>query len=166
MRVNSKQNGNSFVSLGSTCEICHVLRETGLRTVAYPFDWITTIDAPGFLNILREDFKHFLDTSCLQPVNKDPFPLLNVYYKTEFLHDGRFNKEILDTSMADFQSKYERRIQRFRDIANHKGKVVFLRHAYKYSLTDPNRVFFCEDNLEITVQWSCSIFCKTSFPPP
>lgn len=141
---------STFVSLGSTCEIAHVLRECGLRNASYPLDWITTIDTSGFLKLFQENFKHFLDKSCLTPVRKDPYPLLNEHHKIEFLHDGRFNDESFANSMTDFQSKYQRRIERFRNLNNPSPlHVVFLRHAYKYSTSDPHRVYYCQDNLKI-----------------
>lgn len=50
-----------FVSLGSHCEPAVQLRENQLRKVAFPFDWMETINHEGFLKILDEDFSFFLD---------------------------------------------------------------------------------------------------------
>jgi hypothetical protein len=144
-----------FVSLGSTCEISHILKNNQLRKQAFPFDWITTIDSEKFIKLIQEDFKYFLDRKYLISTGKDPFPLLNTYYNIEFLHDGVFNNELFDINMQKFQEKYMRRINRFRDLS---GKVVFLRHSYKYSMTDPHRVYKCEDNLNISDDFAIKLY--------
>lgn len=155
-----------FVSLGSVCEVAHVLREIGLRHASYPFDWITTIDTQGFLSIFREDFAHFLDRYYLKAESKNPHPLLNTYHKMELLHDGRFDDEAFDVNMADLQTKYQRRIDRFRNLRQHEGKVVFMRHAYKFSTTDHHRVYTCAENVEITDEHAIEIQArlKSYFP--
>lgn len=152
-----------FVSLGSVCEVAHILREIGLRHASYPFDWITTIDTDGFMDLLRDDFEHFLDSASLSVLRQNAYPLLNTYYKMEFLHDGRFDK---DVNMVDFKSKYQRRIDRFRNLRQYEGRVVFLRHAYKFSTTDHHRVYTCAENVEITDEHTTEIYdlLKSYFP--
>jgi hypothetical protein len=38
--------------------------------------------------------------------------------------------------------------------------LYFLRHAYKYSVTDPHRIFKCEENLEITDDYAIKLYDK------
>lgn len=85
-----------YVSLGSTCEISHILKYSQLRKQAFPFDWITTIDSDKFIQLIQDDFKFFLDPKYLVSTNIDPFPLINTYYNIEFLHDGIFNNELFE----------------------------------------------------------------------
>src|SRR5579863_9702828 len=49
------------VSLGSHCEIAIILRELGIRTAAYPFDWLVTINSEGICTALDEDFRDFIN---------------------------------------------------------------------------------------------------------
>jgi hypothetical protein len=155
-----------FVSLGSYCETGHLLRACEIRKAAFPFDWITTIDSEKFLTILQEDFAHFLDRKFLLPEQKDPGPLFNTYYHLEFLHEGDFRGVLYAQNMQKFQSKYQRRIERFRTLREHQGKVIFLRTAYRYSTTDPHRVYYCADNIEISDEYAIKLYnvLKSYFP--
>lgn len=147
-----------FVSLGSTCEVTHVLRGCGIRKAAFPFDWITTIDAENFLEILSRDFDLFLDESYLWVGNRGPGPLIHTYYHLEFLHEGDFRGDLYLPNMEKFQAKYQRRIERFKKLASHKGKVFFIRSAYLHSMTDPHRYYYCADNLEITDEYAWRLY--------
>lgn len=155
-----------YVSLGSVCEISHILKAGNLRLLAYPFDWITTIDSNKFLKILEDDFEFFLDDKFLIPVNKDPYPLLNTYYNIEFLHDGVFNESLFSKNIEIFKDKYTRRINRFRDLRTSSEHVIFMRHSYKFSMSDPHRIYFCQDNLEIDDEYTLKLFnlLKQYFP--
>lgn len=166
--VNVQEVGSEslFVSLGSHCEIGHMLRANELRKAAFPFDWITTIDSERFLQILREDFKNFLNPLYLTVGSKGPGFLLNTYYHIEFLHEGDFRGNTYYPNFEKLQEKYGRRIQRFRELNSYKGKVFFLRTAFQYSTTDPHRHFFCEENLEISEEYAKELYSilKSYFP--
>lgn len=155
-----------FVSLGSYCDTAHIMRACEIRKAAFPFDWITSLDSEKFLAILQEDFAHFLDRKSLLPMNKDPGPLLNTYYHLEFLHEGDFRDVLYFPNMKKLQSKYQRRIERFRALREHQGKVVFLRSAYRFSTTDPHRVYYCADNIEISDAYAQRLYSvlKAYFP--
>lgn len=146
-----------FVSLGSVCEVGHVLRACELRKAAFPFDWITTIDSEKFLEILRQDFDHFLDEEFFY-VGGPPGPLYHTYYHMEFLHEGDFRGNLYATNVGQLKSKYQRRIERFRNLSEYKGKVFFLRAAYPHSTTDPHRLYYCADNLKITDDYSWELY--------
>jgi hypothetical protein len=147
-----------FVSLGSVCEVAHALKGCGVRKESFPFDWITSIDSEKFLQIIEEDFAQFFDESCLCPARKDPWPLLHTCYRLEFLHEGMFREDLYAASMEKFQAKYQRRVERFRKLADYPGKVVFLRTAYPHSLTDPHRYYSCADNVEINDEYAWRLY--------
>jgi len=147
-----------FVSLGSTCEVAHILKANGFRKAAFPFDWITTIDSEKFLDILNQDFKYFLDESYLSVVDSGPGPLIHIYYHLELLHEGNFRGDLYQPNMQKLQSKYKRRIERFRKLTEYQGKVVFLRTAYQYSITDPHRYYHCAANLKISDEYSWKLY--------
>lgn len=155
-----------FVSLGSVCEVAHALRACNLRKAAFPFDWITTIDSEGFLEILRDNFKYFLDEKCFKVADKGPGQILQTFYRLEFLHEGDFRGDLYAPTMQKLQTKYQRRIDRFRKLSEYKGKVFFLRTCYLHSMTDHHRYFFCADNLEITDKYSLELYSilKRFFP--
>jgi hypothetical protein len=155
-----------FVSLGSICEAAHILRGCELRKAAFPFDWITTIDSEKFLNILEEDFEHFLDEQYMVVADRGPGPLLHTYYHAEFLHDGDFRGDLYDPTMRRLKIKYQRRIDRFRNLATYSGKVFFIRTAFPSSTTDPHRYYFCADNLEISDDYAWRLYhlLKERFP--
>lgn len=154
-----------FVSLGSTCEVAHHLRELGLRKAAFPFDWIKSIDNFGFIMLLKDDFRYFLDEKYLEPYSNGT--LLNTFYKLAYPHEGKW-KDLSDLenneALEAFKSKYKRRINRFRSLGNYKGKVYFLRAAY------PNAEFteYYQDkgNMWIYDDWTFLLYevLKTQFP--
>lgn len=49
-----------FVSLGYNCDVAQLLRYTGLRNKAYPFDWCIT-PSRSVIALIKNDFSHFLD---------------------------------------------------------------------------------------------------------
>lgn len=165
LRANGQEENNLretpplFVSLGSHCDVAHTLRACEMRESAFPFDWIVSMDLEGLITILRDDFKYFLDESCLKAHGLiGDIPLLNTYYHLEFLHEGSWKKQQYALTMKTFKSKYEMRIERFRRIRNYPGKVYFIRQAYPGSLTDPHRVYKYEDNIEISEDHARSLY--------
>ncbi|HSX13497.1 MAG TPA: DUF1796 family putative cysteine peptidase [Chlamydiales bacterium] len=121
-----------FVSLGSICVPAGLIREAGLRTSAYmPFDWLCSQDGEKLIELLREDFLNFFNQNYLTPHHTDNF--LNTYYHLEFVHD----QDIANDLREKFFEKYKRRIERFRQLENYEGTVIFLRYA-----SDVNPDFF------------------------
>lgn len=153
-----------FVSLGSTCEPAHMLRYCELRKFAFPFDWIVSFDGEALIEMLRNDFKNFLKDEYFVPYGLAGH-LLNTYYHLEFLHEGDFNQEF-DENLEKLKHKYVRRIDRFKSLKYYRGKVFFIRYAYLYSTTDPNRFYKFEDNLEISKEYALRLHrsLKCIFP--
>lgn len=119
------------MGLGTNCEPAQLLRANDLRNSSFPFDWIVTIDTDGMVALLDDDFQYFLDRRFLFQLSpyKHSFTV-NSYYQLEFRHDG-----VILESEASWQSvyaKYERRINRFRQIRDFPGKVFFIRMAHDY----------------------------------
>ena len=133
---------------------------------AFPFDWITTLDSERFLQILEDDFAFFLDDQYLSVASEPAGSLLNTRYHVEFLHEGNFNGDGYAPNIQKLKSKYEKRIERFRSLAEYPGKVVFLRTAYEYSTTNTHRTYLCSDNLNITDEyaWKLYLILQNFFP--
>jgi len=138
-----------FVSLGSFCEAAHMFKFCGIRKAAFPFDWITTFDGEALIEILQDDFRYFLDEAYLKPYDFGG-ALLHHYYHMEFLHEGDWRGDRYYQNMSVMKPKYQRRIERFRQLKDYKGKIIFIRTAFIYSMNDPHRFFRNQDNLEIT----------------
>jgi len=142
-----------FVSLGSWCDIAINLRKNGMRHAAFPFDWIASVDCERFLEIFQTDFKYFLDDEYL--FIKDSH-IFNNYYNLEFPHDIFFHPEEPEEYIS-FKKKYTKRINRFRELENYKGKVYFIRSAFGYS-NHPERHFKCEENVSISIEYSQRLY--------
>lgn len=138
-----------FVSLGCLCRPAAILRECGLRKVAFPFDWNITVDNEKFAELIEDDFLYFLDENFLL-THPNGSALINTYYHIEFVHDGDWLLHQKEASFLNFFSKYGRRIDRFRKLADYLGKVFFIRGAYINIMKDENRFFQFPDCIEIS----------------
>jgi len=49
-----------FVSLGSYCAPASLIRSSGFRKAAFPFDWNISLDGEKLIELLEDDFEHFL----------------------------------------------------------------------------------------------------------
>lgn len=154
-----------FISLGSFCQPSHMLRYCELRKAAFPFDWIMSLDGEALIEILEDDFKYFLSDEYFVPYGPAGH-LLNTYYHLEFLHEGDFNGSQFLPNIMNLKIKYQRRIDRFRQLSNYRGKIIFLRTAFLYSMTDPNRFFKFKETIEITEEYSLRLYkaLKNRFP--
>lgn len=155
-----------FVSLGSVCEAAHALRGSDLSKAAYPFDWIVAFDGEKLIEMLDDDFHYFLDETFMVADPRDPGPLYHTYYRLEFLHEGDFRGNKWEPNLAKLKDKYQRRIQRFKNLSHCKDKVYFLRAASSHSTTDYYRFFHCKENLEISddYSWALHAALKRRFP--
>lgn len=138
-----------FVSLGSYCTTARMHRNCEIRKAAFPFDWIISFDGEKLIELLEEDFLHFLNPAVLTISGQ---ALLNEYYHLEFLNEGDW--EDAAYMIDEFTVKCQRRIDRFRQLANYQGKVFFVRTANPYSVTDPHRTWKVKENIEITYEYA------------
>lgn len=141
-----------FVSLGSYCHPAHMFRYCDLRKVAFPFDWICSMDGDKLIEIIESDFKNFLNEDFLEGYEHSG-ALLHTYYHLEFLHEGYWRKQdsyLYPENMKKLKSKYGRRIERFKQLKDYKGKVFFIRCAYIHSVTDTIRFYHFHENTHIS----------------
>lgn len=153
-----------FVSLGSYCDPARILRACELRTEAYPFDWIISFDGEALIQILNDDFDHFLNDSYFIPFGPVGH-LLQSYYHLEFLHEGDFNHQF-SSQLEKLKTKYQRRIDRFRNLKNYSGKLIFIREAFEFSANDPHRFYKFPENIEISDEYALRLYTalKAYFP--
>ena len=59
-----RSNECEFVSLGYNCDVAQLLRYSGLRSKAYPFDWCIT-PIGSVIRLFENDFHGFLDMTSL-----------------------------------------------------------------------------------------------------
>lgn len=113
------------VSLGANCIPAYQSLIYGLRSASYPFDWVVS-DIESIIINLEENFLHFLDIKYCSP---NACWITNNYNKILFLHEyHEFNDECDMKFFPLIHAKYERRIERFRQLKNQK-KVYFFRYA-------------------------------------
>ncbi|MFI5343498.1 MAG: DUF1796 family putative cysteine peptidase [Chlamydiales bacterium] len=117
-----------YVSLGSHCEVTNFIGYNGLRTAAYPFDWMLTFNR-SLISVLEQDFAFYVDETYLK---SHRFGVVNRYYQIDFRHDWpdfgqNWHKMDIRRILPEVQDKYQRRIERFYELAQHKGKVFFIR---------------------------------------
>lgn len=136
-------NSYECIGLGETCTVAAALQMFQLRKAAYPLDW-TICNYNALCSILQEDFKDFLNPNYLS-IRADNHGIINKYGLV-FVHDfptiyysGDVEKE--DTVgenelrhdwinfLPEIQNKYERRIQRLRDVCISEKKIYFIRHG-------------------------------------
>ena len=146
----------TFVSLGSHCEIAMHLNSNNLRKAAFPFDWLLTCNYNHFLLLLENDFALFLDEQYLARHPSHQYVIENSYYEIEFRHDWPFsdlecNETRYSQQLQEMNTKYNRRINRFRQLRDYPGKVFFIRVAYDLQ-NDPNLYWRTTDIEQITAE--------------
>ena len=153
-----------FVSLGSYCAPASLARSCGYRKAAFPFDWNICLDGEKLIEILDEDFAHFLNEDYLVPFGWAT--LMHTRYHLEFVHDGSWDAENASLYLPLLQAKYKRRIERFKNLKNHRGKVIFIRAAYIYSTEDMHRFYKIKENIEISEEYALKLYetIKKYFP--
>jgi hypothetical protein len=156
-----ENRGPIFVSLGSACKTAHMQRECGIRTAAFPFDWIVSFDGEKLIELLEENFLHFLNPDFLKVSGQ---ALLNEYYHLEFLNEGDW--EDAEYNIKIFILKCQRRINRFIQLKGYQGKVFFVRSANPFSVSDPHRIWRIKENIEITGEYAARLYqtLKNFFP--
>ena len=154
-----------FVSLGSFCGTAGALIWCGLRKAAFPFDWLISFDCEAIIRILEDDFREFLNEIYFVPFGPANH-LSHNYYHLEFIHDGVFDFDQYPANMERLKTKFQRRIERFRQLNELRGKVYFIREAYEFSANDPHRRYKFKDNVEIPDEHALRLYdaLKNYFP--
>jgi|GEM_PF-1464423 hypothetical protein len=151
-------------------------RANGLRDAAFPFDWLTTCDVDKLILCLDENFEYFLDETYF--IRELPIHLENVRYGCRFTHDWPYHGNHLDEErhkgqLAYIKQKYARRIARFANLRNYKGKVFFMR-TYNFiadyqnqssrKIRDALKRFFPDLNFTLViVNWTDDSIFKEGF---
>lgn len=119
-----------LVSLGSHCEVTMHISHNKMRTAAFPFDWLLTLDYQGFISALKDDFYFFMDKSYLYQHPEGN--IIHTKYNIDFRHDWpdmNFEKHF-----PEIRKKYERRIRRFQQLNEYAGRVYFMRSPFDLSI--------------------------------
>ena len=130
----SNDSGPVFVSLGCNCDVAEEMRNNQLRKGAFPFDWLCTFNPDSIKDLLDDDFQFFLDKQCLlqYPIPINSNQAVNLYYDIEFTHDNLPLDRWEEWEVQSTLSKFERRINRFRNLRQYPGKVIFIRSSYNF----------------------------------
>ncbi|MGB5854389.1 MAG: DUF1796 family putative cysteine peptidase [Oceanisphaera sp.] len=131
-------NECEFVSLGYNCDVAQLLRYSGLRKKAYPFDWCITPNR-SVIKVIENDFNGFFDLNNItfsEPHKAALFEgedglvvesdkvVVTAYcgkYGMIFPHD-LFDGDMYE-GVAD---KYNKRIDRFLNLTKESKIVVFI----------------------------------------
>lgn len=148
-----------FVSLGY-CEVAVKPREHELRTEAFPFDWLLTLNHERFAELLDNDFAFFLDEQYMFQNPENPSYLENKYYEIEFRHDPPSTPvSYLTDHLQEITPKYEKRISQFRQLGNYPGKVFFIRSAY--DLQNGGSYYWFQENQKVISEEQAVILKKS-----
>jgi hypothetical protein len=130
-----------YISLGCDCSVSYQLNELGLRTSAMPFDWMSITNLDRLQRILENDFENFTNFEYYTFTEQsDKFnyekndtltsnmvslvKMVHNVYKFTLPHE-HYNKLF---NIDIFQSKYSRRIERFRNIVRDETQhKIFIR---------------------------------------
>ena len=99
-----------IIPIGFDCGTASELRDNGIRNASYPFDWNVTFG--GISDIFNNDFQNFLNIENNY----------NYIYNIFFMHD----------TFPNDNEKYERRIERLRDILASDKEILFIRKSHSY----------------------------------
>lgn len=126
-----------FISLGAFCEVAITLRNNELREAAFPFDWLDCRYHDGLIKLLNDDFAFFTDAAYFVQLLDCPAPhtVFNHYYGLRFHHDWPFPDDEwglmrYEQQLDHIRMKYDRRIDRFRQLRSYPGKVFFIRASF------------------------------------
>lgn len=91
--------GMQLIPIGSHCTVALALRNSNIRTRAFPFDWMfSSLDR--ITNTIEDDFNSFLDPDFLH-LSKDRKRIINKY-GLEFVHDFPTIKDKAAVNEEDF----------------------------------------------------------------
>ncbi len=141
-----------FVSLGSICHPAIAIKDGGYRKVAYPLDWVTSVDGEKVIQLLENQFSQFFDDNFL--VIHSCGLLVQSYYHILFAHEGYWSADDIRLKLPELKERYLRRVNRFLDLKNHKGTICFLRRAWLISDEEAGIPFRDKGNVVISDEFS------------
>jgi len=122
-----------IISLGINCASASALQELGIRTEAYPFDWV-----PNSIKIVYEciktDFSHFCEFGhprLIPGVNEEYFFHQQAYLFPNFPlshrnYYGNYFTKMVGTDISEVKETMTRRCQRFLEVLRGSEEVVFV----------------------------------------
>ncbi len=137
------------ISLGHNCIVAGVIKAFNLRKASFPFDWIDS-SFNGIYDAIDSDFKDFFLKESLIKSDLIYSEILNGYlthvidpvYNFTYIHDFPVNNATINENLSagiivenfldyylGIYTKYQRRIERFRNILNSDNKVIFIRYG-------------------------------------
>jgi Putative papain-like cysteine peptidase (DUF1796) len=120
---------NTFISLGSRCQIATQLQRNGMRSALCPFDWLISDDTSGICTSIEKDFVGFFSPQNLRVHSmKKPF-VEDVVYQIVDSHSFQ-TIDAVPKKAQEVYDKYQRAAARFRTAMNSFEHCILLR---KYS---------------------------------
>lgn len=138
-----KQKYDIIYSIGRDCACAMYMKVAHLRACSGPFDWLTNADFKTRIDLIVNNFRHFLDKKDIVPLEKNPnIPnddkcdyYQNIRNNFHFYHDFPINVPF-DKSFLDVSDKYQRRIQRFYDNIMTSDKVLLIWFSHYHNTSD------------------------------
>ena len=122
------------VSLGWNCHVALFLQDLGdmekTRYERQVFDWFGS-HMWSVCEMLENDFAYLTNRSMIVPRDRLEDKILIILshtkYDLRFLHEFKNQYNITDAEWTEFESKYARRIQRFKELCASKKPLLFFR---------------------------------------
>ena len=117
---------HNIIPLGDNCEISIALKELGVRSKAYPFDWISHKSSEPKYSILEQNIRLFLELIETNNVDVVVEKLIgNIDENNKFNCDYIFPFEV--GSKQEVKDKYTRRVKRlYSDVINKNNVNLFI----------------------------------------
>jgi hypothetical protein len=141
-----------YVSLGYDCSPAFALRDLSLRDYALPFDWVQS-NYIQIMTCISDNFCQFhkdiqiIDT----PYGQRAVDAYGIEYPHDYptidsssnSTDGFYNEHIIIPNYTEYTnqvlSKYQRRIDRFREIFSSKEKIIILYRGHPMAAAELKR---------------------------
>lgn len=145
----------NIIPIGIDCGVADALKKLNIRQHALPFDW--NVSYSGISDIIRNDFKDFIPTKRFGIQNNGIYCSVYNKYNTLFIHEDWMKDKIKE------QEKYQRRINRFRDlISKYKDGNETLYFIRKGHMFHHHAEYYYKDDIESAKE--LSIILKELYP--
>jgi hypothetical protein len=118
---------DNIIPLGDNCAISIILKELGLRTKSYPFDWILHVGPNPTYSIIEHNIKLFLELLEIGDIENITNKLLGDYIDENNKINGDFIFPHETGSKEYIKNKYLRRFQRlYNDVIDKNNNNLFI----------------------------------------
>ncbi len=123
----SLQTYDFIFSLGAACSCTQALRLANFQHASYPFDWLCGSQLSTRVDLILNNFEHFIDLSSLSHVGKTISIKCDTYYNKD--NDLTFNHDFLTEvplpkMYPAVVEKYNRRITRLLDALYQARRIL------------------------------------------